>query len=269
MHTLLIVDDERNNLKEISDILTRQHYHLLTCQNATIGFDIAISEQPEAIITDWQMPHVDGIAFVSQLKAHPETKDIPVLMTTGVMITPEHLHTALEAGAIDYIRKPFVEVELLARVSSALRISESHRMQLQSQSKELVSISLLLEGRNNLFGEIRKKIADRDLKGIQDIIESDLLLNETSLHSFVDNYKKLDHYFFDKLNEKLKPGEYLTQANLKILVALKLGMETKEIAYLLNLEVASVRKAKHRIKKKFDVELSDEEYDFNKFVMNV
>ena len=64
---------------------------------------------------------------LEELKKHPDTKDIPVIMCTGIMTTPQDIKVALEAGAVDFVRKPVEAVELIARVQSMLKLSASYR----------------------------------------------------------------------------------------------------------------------------------------------
>jgi CheY-like chemotaxis protein len=75
----------------------------------------------DLILMDFTMPDMDGIAALHRIRAAPHLRDIPVIMVTG-RVEPENLKKAFEAGAIDYITKPVHEVELQARVRSALKL---------------------------------------------------------------------------------------------------------------------------------------------------
>jgi len=92
---------------------------------------------PDLIITDWEMPIMNGIEFIKLLKSNEKTHDIPVIMCTGVMTTPENLKTALDAGAVDYIRKPVEKLELMARVNSMLKLSDSIKT-IKAQNNDLI-----------------------------------------------------------------------------------------------------------------------------------
>jgi diguanylate cyclase (GGDEF)-like protein len=125
-HIVLIVDDQPQNLNAIV-----QHFRKLThpyeVYQTTSGrqaFHIAHEEQPDLIITDWDMPDLDGIELIKQLKSDPVTADIPVIMCTGVMTSSKNLDTALNAGAADYIRKPVDPIELIARTRSMVKMGE-------------------------------------------------------------------------------------------------------------------------------------------------
>lgn len=126
---ILIVDDEPSNLAGMVDIFEKagSMYEIFQSLNAELALHIAHVRQPDLIITDWEMPVKNGIEMIKELKQSEDTKDIPVIMCTGVMISSEHLQTALNAGAVDYIRKPVDEIELMARVQSMLVLSNSFK----------------------------------------------------------------------------------------------------------------------------------------------
>ena len=131
---ILIVDDQKDNLETIVKFIEEdnQPYEILQALNVDLALKISKSELPDIIITDWEMPEKDGIDFIRELKKIPELSEIPVIMCTGVMLTSFDLKTALDAGAVDYIRKPIDKVELLARINSVLRLAKSY-----NQIKEL------------------------------------------------------------------------------------------------------------------------------------
>ena len=128
-HTILIVDDEPAYLETIVNCFEGKYdkYEILQALNGTVAFDIAKEEVPDLIITDWEMPGITGIELIGKLKEEETTKDIPVIMCSGVMTTSENLHLALNAGAVDYIRKPIDKLELISRTQSMLKLAESHK----------------------------------------------------------------------------------------------------------------------------------------------
>ena len=126
---ILIVDDESTHLEIIVDVLEEEGsvHRILQAFNGEVAFTIAEKEVPDLIITDWDMPQMDGIQLLYHLKSSEKTKDIPVIMCTGVMTSSENLETALNAGAVDYIRKPVDRIELVARTRANLRLSENYK----------------------------------------------------------------------------------------------------------------------------------------------
>lgn len=128
-HKILIVDDEPDNIRAIRNCIaeTDKEYTLYQALNGELAIKIAAAELPDLIITDWEMPGMDGIELIRNLKQNDTTSDIPVIMCTGVMTTSENLYAALMAGAVDYIRKPVDNIELIARIKSMLELSDSKK----------------------------------------------------------------------------------------------------------------------------------------------
>jgi len=159
---ILIVDDELNHLETIVDIVEElgNAYVILQAFNGEIAFKIAEKEIPDLIITDWEMPIMNGIDLIKSLKNNPKTSEIPVIMCTGVMTSAKNLATALNAGALDYIRKPIDKIELIARISSMLKLSDSYKkikeqnIQLEQQKEEITIRNKKIEEQNHILSEI-------------------------------------------------------------------------------------------------------------------
>jgi PAS domain S-box-containing protein len=129
-YKILVVDDEIDNIKSINRFIldSKEPYILYQALNGEMALRIAITELPDLIITDWEMPGTNGIELIRKLKLNESTTEISVIMCTGVMTTSENLQTALMAGAVDYIRKPIDRIELMARVKSMLMLSDSRKV---------------------------------------------------------------------------------------------------------------------------------------------
>lgn len=127
----MAADDNNSVLLFVSAVLSTldQKPEIVTATNGEEALRIAIERTPHVIIMDWEMPVMDGLTAVRQLKATPETAEIPIVMLTGVAGDgdEEMVRMALDAGAMDYVTKPVGPTELIARVESALRISLSTR----------------------------------------------------------------------------------------------------------------------------------------------
>ncbi|WP_339841867.1 hybrid sensor histidine kinase/response regulator [uncultured Maribacter sp.] len=124
--TILVIDDEQRFLDIITNTLKASNYKVIQALNGEMGCMVARKFIPDIIICDWEMPVMNGIDAIKILKQDDLTKDIPIIMATGVMTTAENLNMALSAGAIDYIRKPIVPIELLARLNSAYKLASSY-----------------------------------------------------------------------------------------------------------------------------------------------
>ncbi|NRB53976.1 MAG: response regulator [Saprospiraceae bacterium] len=124
--TILVVEDHLQMRQYICKVLGRQH----DCSEASNGEEaLALLEKStriDLVITDVMMDKMDGLTLLKRLKEHPEWKTIPVIMLTALANQDDRLK-ALDLGAVDYILKPFIPVELYARVSNILSQQEVSR----------------------------------------------------------------------------------------------------------------------------------------------
>jgi len=117
---VLVVDDEEAIL-EMTRFALQQGG--MKAQTASSVYDALVQindARPDIILMDWMMPGVSGIELVRRLRKDSQTKDIPIIMLTA-RITEDDKVTGLEAGADDYIIKPFSPRELIARIKAVLR----------------------------------------------------------------------------------------------------------------------------------------------------
>lgn len=124
---ILIADDEPLTFELISEYFKDADlpYKILKAETGSAAYKIASTEFPDLIITDWLMPVYDGLDLIKKLKNHPRTREIPVIMVTGAEVPNEEFNKVLAAGAVDFIRKPIEDDELLERVKAALALRES------------------------------------------------------------------------------------------------------------------------------------------------
>jgi len=127
-YDILLVDDQPQELQILFKYLSEipMNLNIMIANNGESAYEIANNHIPSLIITDWEMPVMNGIELIKKLKQNIITADIPVIMCTGKMLTSEHLEEALLAGAVDYVRKPVDNIELRARVGAMLRLSDSY-----------------------------------------------------------------------------------------------------------------------------------------------
>ena len=122
---ILVVDDDPDDLKMISMILTPEGYQVVTAENGREALEKVESEDPDLIILDVMMPELDGFAACAKLKSSPEHKGIPVVLLTAVakhiQETKYPLDGVLRAEAEEYLEKPTKPEELLETVAKMLR----------------------------------------------------------------------------------------------------------------------------------------------------
>ncbi len=117
---LLIADDDASIRKLLCTILEKDGFTVTAVANGLLAYETARRERPDLILLDFMMPILDGRETAMRLKADDATKDIPIVMVTGQTLIEDKV-AALEAGAQDYVTKPFDARELLARIHQQLR----------------------------------------------------------------------------------------------------------------------------------------------------
>lgn len=117
---LLVVDDEQAIVDFIKLGMRYEGFHVDQASDGYIAIDMAQRTQPDAIILDVMMPTMDGLEVCRRLRENEATANIPILMLTAKDEVRDRV-TGLEAGADDYLTKPFSFEELLARVRALLR----------------------------------------------------------------------------------------------------------------------------------------------------
>src|SRR5256885_3547728 len=118
MQRLLIIEDELPMRTALADVLSSEGYRVLTAADGDSGLRRAIEEKPDLVLLDIMMPKLDGYSVCAELRrlANP----VPILMLTAKGMVDDRV-TGLDAGADDYLVKPFSTNELLARVRALLR----------------------------------------------------------------------------------------------------------------------------------------------------
>jgi signal transduction histidine kinase len=122
--TVLVIDDQPANVLMVGSFLARSGCRVLAAHSGSEGLALAESDKPDVVLLDMKMPGMDGFEVLNRLLQGASTKDIPVIFLTADN-DREHLVQAFAAGAIDYITKPFVAEELLARVLTHADLKKS------------------------------------------------------------------------------------------------------------------------------------------------
>ena len=132
--TILIVDDQPQNLRLLEAVLQPRGYRTVSAESGEAALEILSREQADLVLLDILMPGMDGYEVCRRIRENPTTAFLPVVMITA-SDTAQKLR-ATEAGADDFVAKPFDQGELLARVKSLVRIKSYHDT-IRRQSEEL------------------------------------------------------------------------------------------------------------------------------------
>lgn len=134
MKKILVIDDLPENIFILQDRLTQEGYEVITAHGGTEGLEKAYSNLPNLILLDVMMPDMNGFDVCNTLVNDDRTKHIPIILVTA-KAAAEDIKAGLESGAFDYIKKPFNRVELMARVQSALKLSEANQQLLEIEKQ--------------------------------------------------------------------------------------------------------------------------------------
>jgi CheY-like chemotaxis protein len=135
---ILVVDDVPENVRLLEAVLAPPGYEVVTATDGLTALDLVETEEPDLILLDAMMPGLDGYAVCRHLRANDATAALPVIMVTSSI--GQEKRRAIEAGADDFILKPFNHDELLTRVRSLLRIKRCHDT-MKAQAAELTELN--------------------------------------------------------------------------------------------------------------------------------
>jgi DNA-binding response OmpR family regulator/DNA-binding CsgD family transcriptional regulator len=297
-YLILIVDDDPKQLKILTGNLIEYNpaYKLIIATNGKSAIDIAVRNKPDLILMDWEMPLMNGVEAIRQLKALEETKSIPVIMVTGTHNETEKLKEAMEAGAIDFVNKPYNAVELIARISTQIRhveiyrklisqqdIINNHEKELSANEKRLLendlkhhqkqltvqTVSMLKNNEflQSILSDLKTIMPFTSQEGKSVINSLESRINDKSndhiWKEFEYCFEQVHHEFYKKLNEKLPDISLREQ---RLCAFLKMNMSTKEIAAITFQTPNSIDVAKHRLRKKINI---DSDKDFSNFLITL
>lgn len=293
---LLVVDDKPECLKKMVDTLFEAdlEVNFLTAANGKAALHIAEQEKPDLILMDWDMPEMNGIEAVTEIKKRPELKYIPIVMTSGVMLSTRDLKKALDAGASDYIRKPFEKAELIARVNAQLNFGQSLKTILEQNktlrqqetelsnlveelqhiieiNEQLLTCNALQIGHYNTtlrktHEELKKlasKIAGNEPKlypkmlVISNKVKSALQSNVWA--NFEERFLASNPDFYELIKNDYP---HLTDYDLRLCALIALNITYKDIALVLNITPQSVKTSRKRLRKKLNIPSKMDLYDF-------
>lgn len=122
--TVLIVDDNPQNLQILGTIMERQGYDVAVAMNGVQALEFVNHDKPDIILLDIMMPEMDGFETCARLKRDPNTKTIPVIFLTARGESKDVLR-GFKVGGVDYVTKPFRSAELLARVKTHIELKRA------------------------------------------------------------------------------------------------------------------------------------------------
>jgi signal transduction histidine kinase len=141
---ILVVDDNPTNLSVISQALRSVGWQIRIAVDGEDALSKVAQKPPELILLDIQMPGIDGFEVCQQIKANPETADIPIIFMTALSDTTSKVK-GLSLGAVDYITKPFEQEEAIARIRVHLQLRHLTQNLEQQVEERTTQLSRTLE----------------------------------------------------------------------------------------------------------------------------
>lgn len=281
--TILLVDDQPEVLRELANFC-ETHFEqakILQTARSSQALYIARMEQPDIILTDWDMPELTGLELLKHILEEPAIdNDVSVILCSGKNVSSKDLRRALSAGAADYIRKPFDHPELIARINSTLRdqrqlrqIKEAKGLLQQSKERneallqerinyqQLDIEALAIELRINR--EFNESIADKlDLVTSQHPAANKLvrefrfqLQSGERLQFLKSNLHDVNTAFQQKLLKRV-PG--LSAKDLELCALVRIGLSSKEVAAIKGVSLAGAKKSRQRLRKKLGLTIDQD-----------
>jgi signal transduction histidine kinase len=138
---VLVVDDQPANLRTLTALLSRIGHDVATAINGEEALARADETKPDLILLDMLMPGMDGFAVLAEIRQRPALQDVPVVFLTAAQ-DRDLLLRAFDGGAVDYVTKPFIPEELLARVQAhlGLKLVRDRLARVAHERQELVNL---------------------------------------------------------------------------------------------------------------------------------
>lgn len=138
---ILVVDDQPTNLRVVSSLLSRQGHEVITASCGEEALALASEMLPDLMLLDMMMPGMDGFTLLAEIKQRPELLSMPAVFLTAAQ-DRDMLLRAFDAGAVDYVTKPFMPEELMARVNAhiGLKLTRDRYERVANERQELVQL---------------------------------------------------------------------------------------------------------------------------------
>ena len=134
--TILVVDDNINNLKVLAGVLKENSYDFRMAKSGQLALNILEKNIPDLILLDIQMPEMDGFETCRRIKAKENYKKIPIIFLTA-NIDSESITKAFESGGVDYVTKPFNSNELIVRINTHIKLkNQAEELEHQNATKD-------------------------------------------------------------------------------------------------------------------------------------
>ena len=214
-YTILCVDDNKNNLFTLSALLsTLENVETIEALSADAGLTVLLKRKVDLILSDIQMPDVNGFEFAKILKSNKKTKDIPIVFVTAIFKSEEFIKQGFEIGAVDYITKPIDDNQLLNKVRLYLKLFKEKEQVVQSEKRLYDIAQSIGDGVYTLDVNQRLTFINQEALQLLGFKEHELLGKKA--HDFI-HYKDRDGKRVSssecKIHQSMLQGEKVSENN--------------------------------------------------------
>jgi len=181
--TILVVDDDRAIRESLDRALALEGYRVVTATDGALALDLIAAETPDVIVLDLMMPNVDGLTVCRRLRARRDRT--PILMLTARTETSDRV-SGLDAGADDYLPKPFDLDELLARIRALLRRTKDESA---DDSLQVADLVLDTAGRRAMRGSREIELTKTEFDLLELLVRNaGVVLDQTTIYERIWGY---------------------------------------------------------------------------------
>lgn len=268
--TLLVADDDAANRDAVLQVMRRAapSMNVLFAKDGVQALNVLGKRTVHVLLLDWQMPNMSGLELLQILQEQQSFPDLGIVMYTGAMTAAAHLEEALRLGAVDFLRKPAEPLELLARIHSVLQRYDLQQARRQAErllleqellflKQEVNNYLMLLAQKNQVLSELKERFdqAHQNKETLQPrqlaLSLGRLLESSDYWDDLLGKFNRTDPHF---LQELVKFVPDISPSETRLAVLIRLGMDNKTIAYLLNISQEGVKKSRYRLRRKIDLE---------------
>jgi two-component system, sensor histidine kinase and response regulator len=152
--TILLADDNPENLDLLSRVLEAEGYHIRTARNGQLALNSIMASPPDIALIDIHMPVMDGYALCREIKNNPGIASTPVIFISAIGESFNKV-IAFDLGAVDYISKPIDPREVVARVQTHMKVSDLQKQLLQQNNRLEILVQERTEALDHALEELR------------------------------------------------------------------------------------------------------------------
>lgn len=274
---ILIVDDEVSNLQLIGNLLQHLDIDIALASSGAEAIKIMETLIPDLIILDIIMPSMSGFAVCSRISSKKELAEVPIIFISA-MAESEDIIKGFKMGARDYITKPFIKEELLARVETQLKIQSkenqlkkmniSLEQRIKERTQELIetneklnryntALQVLIEKRDEDRKALEKKVlanaSELVLPSLDRLKKTSLTNNQRQILLICEeNVKKITSAFINSIESKGKFNGF-THREITVANLISQGKSSQEISNILNSSESTINFHRNNIRRKLGI----------------